>query len=755
MSNYSKEKELYLSMSEKLSGVLDDNDAKEIFDALKNGKSSYLRLDRIESSSFDNSWIENIESCLFDLGTIINNPRMVTKTTADLTPIELAKKTNSTSIMHLASHTQYIKDIDENGNVIPNKILSIGSDDDIKTYENRFIATLIRKLVLFVEKRYEFVKQYATLMDHEQLFFKNSSNLNGAKVNIETKIVVDSPKEEKIEIETNDYIKRIEQVREYILYYYNSRFMKIFKTDKNVKNPILQTNIIRKNPKYHRCYELYRFIEAYDKLGVNYSVKEEYQDFDTNDLNRMNLLTFYNFLSLQGKDKEGRKEEKETHYDPIILTSSDDEEFVYGPLLKGPISFVRTDKDYQTYLDSKTDANLPPHPSHREKAYFQDEYRKRLMSKQEYKQKEFLLERKSKNALLFDEEVKKRIRKMEEELEFLKEKRMKKRHEEEEEYLRKFRSLLADDARKFQIDSHDWGVYLSNEEYHDLKNGIGLSTTIDNAPLPKEESVEEIKAGEKEDIPSTLLEEETLPSSLSQEISSTLLSVENIEDEEIIPVKVEMDILKPEEKKEEPKEQDNQIRILSSMVEDYVPSQETYCFMKQESEQEKLMRKVQEEEKDRLLNEYEKLLEEEKEKNRQLKKKLSERKDDSYLPKILKNPTNLTDDMDLISGGFIQADRKYRDRKHATYSKGNGYLEETIRKDASYQSSETIEKKSRNQTTSTKGGYLSEVIKKDPIYRKSDENKMDYESIKKEKSRTKKKKNAAGNKSGSFREFGK
>ena len=111
--------------------------------------------------------------------------------------------------------------------------------------------------------------------------------------------------------------------------------------------------------------------------------------------------------------------------------------------------------------------------------------------------------------------------------------------------------------------------------------------------------------------------------------------------------------------------------------------------------------------------------------------------------------------MDLISGGFIQADRKYRNGKHATYSKGNGYLEETIRKDASYQSSETIEKKSRNQTASTKGGYLSEVIKKDPIYRKADENKMDYKSIKKEKSRTKKKKNATGNKSGSFREFGK
>ena len=52
---------------------------------------------------------------------------------------------------------KYIKEVDEYGNVIPSKLLSMYADDDIHTYENRFIATFIRKLVLFVEKRFEYI----------------------------------------------------------------------------------------------------------------------------------------------------------------------------------------------------------------------------------------------------------------------------------------------------------------------------------------------------------------------------------------------------------------------------------------------------------------------------------------------------------------------------------------------------------------------------------------------------------------------
>ena len=76
MDKNSREAKLYRSWRNLSSSLLKDNEeADELFLSLKNGKNTYRRLDRIESSSFDLSWIERIEDALPDLGTIINNPR--------------------------------------------------------------------------------------------------------------------------------------------------------------------------------------------------------------------------------------------------------------------------------------------------------------------------------------------------------------------------------------------------------------------------------------------------------------------------------------------------------------------------------------------------------------------------------------------------------------------------------------------------------------------------------------------------------
>ena len=146
MDKNSREAKLYRSWRNLSSSLLKDNEeADELFLSLKNGKNAYRRLDRIESSSFDLSWIERIEDALPDLGTIINNPRRNTKEVQNLVPVELVRKVNAETVQHLASHTAYIKSIAENGDVIPSKLLNIGTEDDLHTYENRFVATLIRR----------------------------------------------------------------------------------------------------------------------------------------------------------------------------------------------------------------------------------------------------------------------------------------------------------------------------------------------------------------------------------------------------------------------------------------------------------------------------------------------------------------------------------------------------------------------------------------------------------------------------------
>lgn len=399
-------KQINRSYHSHMKAVIKGAHEKEIFDSLSAGKNSYLRLDRLASSSFDKSWIEVIEGVIFDLGQIISNPRLNTKIEGSLTPVELARKINNETVQHLASHTQYIKEIDDYGNVIPSKLLSMYAEDDIRTYENRFIATFVRRLMLFITKRYEYVTKFAELRNEEFLYFKNKSIIDGAEVEIETKVKI-SYKNDDEEAKVNSaYVERIRQTREYILYFYNSPFMKALKTEKDVRNPIMQTNIIRKNVKYHHCYEVYRFIETYDRLGVNYKIDENYSKFNDDEINELNRTLFANYITLKGKEMSRDKKTNTKVYKPRILTSAEDEAFIYGPLLEGPIEFARVDKGYQEYLQSKLRKDLPLHPTKKEKEYYEDEYAAKAELRQDEKQLADLLRRRQKEVNAFEKNVK-------------------------------------------------------------------------------------------------------------------------------------------------------------------------------------------------------------------------------------------------------------------------------------------------------------------------------------------------------------
>ena len=343
---------------------------KEFF----NGKNYILRFSKKGSSEFDPSWIDKIEECLFDLGEIVNKPREVTSEEGNVTPIELAKKVNGESVQHLASHTQYIKDISETGDVMPAKILSHFNKQELHTYENRFIATFVRRLVLFIEKRYEFIKSTVNLESNDILMIKNTSIINGQEVEIETKVKVKKEAQDDVTQTAKDYIERIELMRDYVAYYYNSPFMREMKNEKDVRKPIIQTNIIRKNPLYHKCFETFMFIERFESLGVSYKIDENYLQYSDEEREKLTYLLTSNYLALQDLDEYEVVKSNNKVYKPKIAMSIDDEEFSYGKLLEGPIEFVRVDEKYRQYLQSKIDPELPLHPTKAEKEYYSKEY---------------------------------------------------------------------------------------------------------------------------------------------------------------------------------------------------------------------------------------------------------------------------------------------------------------------------------------------------------------------------------------------
>ena len=351
----------------------DDERFSYIARDLFKGQNSYLRMKLKGSSIFNPAWINKIEDCLYELGQIVNNPHEVTTIEGSVVPIELAKRVNGESVIHLASHSHLIKEIDENGNIIPAKILGHYTKEELHTYENRFIATFIRRLVLFVEKRYEFIRDTVSLTEKDVLYVKNKSVVDGREVEIETKISVSHETEDELAKTARDYIARIEQLREYVTYYYHSQFIKELKNEKDVRKPIVQTNMLRKNPIYRKCYDTFVFIERFDSLGVNYKLDRHYKDFNESERKAINYILVSDLLALQMQEEKRPYKKVHKEYKPKLLMSIDDEIFTYGELLKGPIEFVRVDEGFQNYLRKNIPQDVPAHPNTAEKEYYKDE----------------------------------------------------------------------------------------------------------------------------------------------------------------------------------------------------------------------------------------------------------------------------------------------------------------------------------------------------------------------------------------------
>ena len=174
-----------------------DSEAKNVLDSLSRGRNAYLRMDRCESAVMDNTWINTIEDCLPALEEIVMNPRRTLTTEAEVVPVEKARRTTKESVIHLSAHTEYVKEVKPNGDVIPSKILNISNEDFYQTYENRFIASLIRRLLVFVNQRYQYISEFNPLSDSQILYYKTNAIVNGENVEIETRIIKKSKNKER------------------------------------------------------------------------------------------------------------------------------------------------------------------------------------------------------------------------------------------------------------------------------------------------------------------------------------------------------------------------------------------------------------------------------------------------------------------------------------------------------------------------------------------------------------------------------
>lgn len=296
--------ELYLEYKDHLASATTDNEFYDEMDtAIKSGTNSYSLFNRYFEKKIDLRWVEEIEACIIPLDNIIRVPRKFIVQEEEIVPIERARKITNESIRHLAQHTNMIAKV-EGDDVTPNQILNVFREESYEVYENRFVFTLMQNLVRFIDVRYNVLFNISD--DDNMASLKMESEFNRGREKVQYKLEVsaqsagsDLDENAGPDGENATAFQRIERVKKIINEYAHSSFMKELRNCVPVRPPIMRTNAIQKNPNFRACLKLWQFIQSYDELGYEITVKESNDMVSAEYMQELNRMTAMNYMMLK------------------------------------------------------------------------------------------------------------------------------------------------------------------------------------------------------------------------------------------------------------------------------------------------------------------------------------------------------------------------------------------------------------------------------------------------------------------------
>lgn len=237
------------------------------------GQNNFYQREQIESKKFDDTWIKTIESYFPSINKITLNVKSTLKYQSEIIPIEKTKKINKESVIHLMSHSNFIKEVIDDG-VIPRQLLTVLPEIEYGIYENRFIMTLISRLRDFINRRVKLMREQlkASHITHMNL----NSTFTFEESNIEMTVDVkqsEAINQRKVDEENQIILIRSEKMLKLVTQLHNSQFMKVMQRYKPVSPPIMKTQIILSNPDFKNAYLLWLYLDRCNELDYEYGIK--------------------------------------------------------------------------------------------------------------------------------------------------------------------------------------------------------------------------------------------------------------------------------------------------------------------------------------------------------------------------------------------------------------------------------------------------------------------------------------------------
>ncbi|MEG1707038.1 MAG: hypothetical protein RR291_06040, partial [Clostridia bacterium] len=281
-------------------------------DALAIGKNTVSEADVKFAPIFDEAWLDIVEDSLHSIENIAKDAKSFIKNSYELVNVEKARKVDSYAIRHLAEHSEYVKEVNLDGSVVPIKIMEKHLEQDYAIYENRVVYTLIGKLIYFVSQRQTKLSDITKSKDKYIFAVDSSFPYDNSEVTCKLEFNIDRPSgDERQRVQLHDITERVDNILLRLNSLRSSNFCKALSNTKPVVPPINRTNIFAKSPDYAKCYELWKFISGIDEETVSIEAVENHLPIDEERIKEITRMVASNVFDIVARREA---------YDALVTT---------------------------------------------------------------------------------------------------------------------------------------------------------------------------------------------------------------------------------------------------------------------------------------------------------------------------------------------------------------------------------------------------------------------------------------------------
>ncbi|MCH5165496.1 MAG: DUF2357 domain-containing protein [Clostridiales bacterium] len=231
----------------------------------------------------DEECVEEIKKVVPFIQRIVEKPRSFIKSIEEKVLVATAKRINSNAIMHLGrdSNDWYARTF---LTVKPKNIVSDINEETIDLYENRFVKTLIDRIIQYVvARRIKLENLFGRVEDENIRAVLDSTRNSFVRIQANSDILIKALSKDGNVGASEGYLSHIredlEEVRQLERKIINLRYSDFYnklRKCRKVSNPIAKTNIIMFDSNYNRCYKLWEYLNS-EHQEEDYSL-EEYEE---------------------------------------------------------------------------------------------------------------------------------------------------------------------------------------------------------------------------------------------------------------------------------------------------------------------------------------------------------------------------------------------------------------------------------------------------------------------------------------------